>query len=142
MVQSALPYWGREQLKRVQEAHMEPFSDPEQKRLEDLRIDQINNGEGMVVNEATRQRLIQERFPYPIRWLHQKNKTNADPTRFNMRENLTRNASDFQTNPMISMGLEPTGSSNGSDKPAANQPIDMSDDSTQAIFSNNRNKNF
>jgi hypothetical protein len=71
------------------------FATQEQQKLEDKRIEQINHGESLIVTEDTRQGLINGKFPYPTRWLHDKYKINTDPSGFNLAKSLIRTSSDL-----------------------------------------------
>jgi ribosomal protein L30/L7E len=95
MVRANTQLWTPEELQRVKAANVEIFSNPQQQALENLRLDQINNGEGLVVTEETRQMLIENKFPFPTRWLHDKYKVNIDPGAFNLHRSMAREASDF-----------------------------------------------
>lgn len=95
MVQANTALWTPEQLVRVKKANKEMFSNEQQQALEELRIDQLNNGEGLVVTEDTRQMLIHQRFPFPTRWLHDKYKVNVDPGAFNIQRSLLKTSTDL-----------------------------------------------
>lgn len=95
MVRANTQLWTPEELLRVKKSNVEIFSSDEQQKLENLRLDQINNAEGLVVTEETRQSLIENKFPFPNRWMHDKYKVNIDPSSFNLMRSLNRESSDF-----------------------------------------------
>lgn len=99
MVNANLPLWSPAELERVQKSNLEMFANDRQQKLELRRLEQLSNFESIVVTEETRQRLIEDKFPFPTRWLHNKYDVNVDPSSFNLQRSFRRIDGDFFEDP-------------------------------------------
>ena len=95
MVNSNLPLWSPEELDRIKQANAELFANDKEQKLEQQRLNQVNEHEALIVTEETRQELIKRGWPFPTRWMHDKYQVNVDPSSFNLKRAFKRLDGDF-----------------------------------------------